>query len=217
MADSKAGAQRSGAPGHTAKARTTGNAATAGTKVLQSRSGNSTDPSPAPLDGVDHLASCCSISISFLISVDGAEGVPPMQPLQTENARLSLVSKLIQLGRMELALGELKLLKGRLHRHMGNGIAGSLVDESKEDKRLEMKATAAKLSPRIKGPGKENRAHVDPKAERDDLLTLLEFSHISASSSAFPLVISYQLAVLRCIAGLKRPDFIDVRIRCPSV
>jgi separase len=137
-----------------------------------------------------------------------------MQPLQTENARLSLVSKLIQLGRMELALGELKLLKGRLQRSMGNGI---VIDDSKEEKRLEMKATAAKLSLRMKGPGKENRADVDPKAESEDFSTLLEFSHISASSSAFPLVISYQLAMLRCIAGLKRPDFIDVGVHCPRI
>jgi separase len=214
--DSKIGTQRNVAPPpkDVSKGQTTGNSvAMGGSKVLQARCGNSPDPSSALLDGLDHLASCCSISISFLISVDGADGLPPMQPLQTENARLSLASKLIQLGKVELALSELKMLKGRLQRSMlsGNGIASWLVEEPKE-KRSEINNSVGKLSSRMKGPGKENGMEVDPKAERDDLLTILEFPQVSSSSPAFPLVISYQLAVLRCIAGLKRPDVIDVRI-----
>jgi len=65
---------------------------------------------------------CCSLSISFLISNESVEGVQPTQPLQTENARISLAGKLTALARYELALNELRLLKWRLLGLMrGNG------------------------------------------------------------------------------------------------
>jgi separase len=183
-----------------------------GTKVLQSRSGNSSDSALGSTDTIDHLADCCSISISFLISMESTEGVPNMQPLQTENARLSLSSKLIQLGRFERALNELKKLKWRLQLAMdiGNGIESWLIDayDTKEEKMAMQKAIGKVLT--TSRVGKENAVHVDSKAESEELSTLLEFPHISASSSAFPLVISFQLGVMRCITGLKRVEVIEV-------
>lgn len=135
-----------------------------------------------------------------------------MQPLQTENARLSLSSKLIQLGRFERALNELKKLKWRLQLAMdiGNGIESWLIDayDTKEEKMAMQKAIGKVLT--TSRVGKENAVHVDSKAESEELSTLLEFPHISASSSAFPLVISFQLGVMRCITGLKRVEVIEV-------
>lgn len=187
------------------KARTTSRLASAGSKVLQSRSENSGDISIPNLDAVDHLANCCSTSISFLISTESAEGAPSMQPLQTENARLSLSTKLIQLGRFETAMDELKLLKRRLQLVMngGSGVESWLVELKTED------PVAKKTAGRV--PTRPNISEADAKTEGEELSTLLEFPQVSTSSSAFILVISYQLAILRCIAGLKRPEMTEVK------
>jgi hypothetical protein len=82
--------------------------------------------------------------------MESTEGVPNMQPLQTENARLSLSSKLIQLGRFERALNELKKLKWRLQLAMdiGNGIESWLIDayDTKEEKMAMQKAIGKVLT-----------------------------------------------------------------------
>jgi separase len=182
------------------------------TKVLQSRSSNRNDsPSQTP-DSVDYLTSCCSIAISFLISIESSDGVPDMIPLQTENARLSLSSKLIQLERFEAAMQELKMLKRRLQLLMQ--LAGSIeswVVEGNETKNAHCEILG-KPRAKLKAPGKKNTTELDTKPEKEDPSKLLEFATISPSSSIFPLVISCQLATMRCISGLKRPDLIEVII-----
>lgn len=151
--------------------------------VLKARSGNINNMPLDTLDGVDYLAMCCSLAISFLISNESAEGIQPTQPLQTENARLSLAGKLTALARYELSINELKLLKWRLLGLMRGDKSGEswLVDVGK-------------------------------KVAKDDFSTLLEFPGVSASNPAFPLVIQCQLGVLRCILGMKQPGLADVRI-----
>jgi separase len=136
-----------------------------------------------------------------------------MQPLQTENARLSLSSKLIQLGRFERALNELKQLKGRLELAIesGNGVESWLVVDSKEVKMATQKAII-NISSKSKVVRKENIVNVDSKTEREELSILLSFPHISTSNSAFPIVIGFQLGVLRCIAGLKLVEMIEVTV-----
>ncbi|KAI5810824.1 peptidase family C50-domain-containing protein, partial [Pyronema omphalodes] len=176
----------------------------AGSKVLQSRSGNSDAATQDPQDAIDYLAECCSASISFLISVENAEGVPTMQPLQTENARLSLLTKLLQLGRFERALEELKQLKRRLQVTMGVAVSADLSGD-----KASVAKTTGKLSAKTKATGKENGIKNESLSSQDELVMLLEFPDISVSSAAFPLVISFQLAVLRCIAGLKRTESIE--------
>lgn len=160
-------------------------------------------------DAVDHLADCCSKSISFLISIESSEDVPSMQPLQTENARLSLSSKLLQLGRFERALHELRLLKQRLHLAMqsDDGTENQPVGGRKDDRSAAQKATG-KPRPKAGAAEKGNLATADARSGLSDLL---EFPEISASTPVFPLAIAYQLGVLRCVSGLKRTDIVDVR------
>jgi hypothetical protein len=184
----------------------------AASKVLQSRSGNSDAATQDPQDAVDYLAECCSASLSFLISVENAEGVPTMQPLQTENARLSLLTKLLQLGRFEKALEELKQLKRRLQVAMGVAVSADMSGD-----KASVAKTTGKLSAKSKAAGKENGIKNESLSSQDELAMLLEFPEISASSAAFPLVISFQLAVLRCIVGLKRTESIEVRELCCSL
>ena len=128
-----------------------------------------------------------------------------MQPLQTENARLSLSSKLIQLGRFEGALHELNLLKQRLLLAMqtDDGSENQPMDGRKGGKPAASRATG---KPRSKAGGGLAAVGAEP-----GLSDLLEFPEISASSPAFPLAIAYQLGVLRCVSGLKRTDIVDVR------
>lgn len=156
-------------------------------------------------DAVDHLADCCNKSISFLISIESSEGVPSMQLLQTENARLSLSSKLIQLGRFEGALHELNLLKQRLLLAMqtDDGSENQPMGGRKGDKPAASRTTG---KPRSKAGGGLAAVGAEP-----GLSDLLEFPEILASSPAFPLAIAYQLGVLRCVSGLKRTDIVDVR------
>lgn len=151
-------------------------------KVLKARSGNNNDMSLGASDGVDYLAMCCSFSISFLISNESVEGIQATQPLQTENARLSLAGKLTALGRYGVAMNELKLLKWRLLGLMRGDSGGEswLVDVRK-------------------------------KVAKEDFSTLLDFPGVSAMNSAFPLVIQCQLGILRCVVGMKKPGLADVR------
>jgi separase len=182
--------------GEVPKVRKTGRLVSA--NAIHSRSTNSNDSRSIAPDTIDNLSSCCSISISFLISIESAAGVPEMQLLQTENARLSLSSKLIRLGKYGTALKELKMLKRRLLAVMGkvvglraNGIDGGVPSKT--------------VNSGCKVIG-------DSEVHDPEFSTLLEFSQISTSSMAFPLVIACQLSMLRCVAGLKRPDLIEVRL-----
>ena len=121
-----------------------------------------------------------------------------MQPLQTENARISLSTKLIQLKKFDIAMKELRMLKLRLQLAMSGRV-------SADNWLQELQADDAALRASGRPVSKTKTAQPDGES-------LIEFSQIQPTSSAFPLLISYQLGVLRCVAGLKRSELIEVGI-----
>ncbi|PWW75361.1 hypothetical protein C7212DRAFT_358438 [Tuber magnatum] len=160
-------------------------------RPLHSRSSNRNDsPTPLKSDAAENLATCCSLAISYLNSITGSSNAPDIAPLQIENAQSSLILKLIQLGMFELGLKESRSLKRTLAEAMRNG---------KQDRPTPPLALVEK------GNSRENIS----KAEKEPVDKLLEFNNVVATNSAFPLVISCQLGILRCIAGLKRPDLVE--------
>ncbi|KAG0639234.1 peptidase family C50-domain-containing protein [Tuber brumale] len=164
-------------------------------RPLHSRSSNRNN-APAPLrpDTTENLATCCSLAISYLNSISGSSNAPDIAPLQIENAQSSLILKLIQLGMFELGLEESRSLKRTLVEAMGSG-GGS----EKQDR----------PTPAVALVEKEDLRRNVPKAQKEPIDKLLKFNDVAISSPAFPLVISCQLGILRCIAGLKRPELVE--------
>ncbi|CUS09257.1 unnamed protein product [Tuber aestivum] len=162
---------------------------TAGT--LHSRSSNRNgSPTSLKPDTTENLAACCSLAISYLNSISGSSNAPGIAPLQIENAQSSLILKLIQLGMFELGLKESRSLKRTLAEAMGSG---------RQDK----------SAPALVLAGKGNLRGNIPKIEKEPVDKLLDFNNVVTTNPAFPLVISCQLGILRCIAGLKRPELIE--------
>ncbi|KAH0612981.1 uncharacterized protein H6S33_009361 [Morchella sextelata] len=183
------------APEISAPARKTGKLVSTNSKPLQSRSANRNDTKSDP---IANLASCCALSISYLNSIQHTSSLPEMPPLQVETAQNSLLLKLIQLGMFEMALKEARSLKRKLTEHMQNGSA-----EEKQTNGVQI------VSAKSKHSGKEGGA---TKPEKESFSKMLEFKDVTASVPAFPLVISCQLGMLRCLAGLKRPELIEAII-----
>lgn len=177
--------------------------ATAG--PLQSRSPNRNDTRP---DSIVNLALCCALSISYLNSIQHASNLPELPPLQVETAQNNLVQKLIQLGMFEVGLKEARSLKRKLGEHMQNDAVDTQEDETKVPKaKGSLKLTLAKS----KVVGKGDAAGV-AKPEKESFSKILEFKKVVASGAAFPLVISCQLGILRCLVGMKRPELIEAGI-----
>lgn len=175
------------------------------TKLLQSRSASRND---TKLDSIVHLALCCALSISYLNSTQHASNLPELPLLQVETAQNNLVQKLIQLGMFEAGLKEARSLKRKLGEHMQNGVMDAQEDETEVPKaRGALKPTSAKS----RAVGKENVAGA-VKPEKESFSKILEFKQVITSKPAFPLVISCQLGILRCLVGMKRPELIEVRI-----
>lgn len=170
---------------------------------LQSRSPNRNDTRP---DSIVNLALCCALSISYLNSIQHASNLPELPPLQVETAQNNLVQKLIQLGMFELGLKEARSLKRKLGEHMQDDAVeedGTKVPKAKGS----LKSTSAKS----KVVGKENAAGA-AKPEKESFSKILEFKQVITSKPAFPLVISCQLGILRCLVGMKRPELIEAGI-----
>ncbi|KAG0138703.1 peptidase family C50-domain-containing protein [Tuber indicum] len=164
-------------------------------RSLHSRSSNRNDaPTLLRPDTTENLAICCSLAISYLSSISGSSNAPDIAPLQIENAQSSLILKLIQLGMFELGLKESRSLKRTLAGAVRSG-GGS----EKQDKPTPAVALAEK---------EDSRRNVS-KVQKEPIDKLLEFDDVVTSSPAFPLVISCQLGILRCIAGLKRPELVE--------
>lgn len=171
---------------------------------LQSRSANRNDTRP---DSVVNLALCCALSISYLNSIQHASNLPELPPLQVETAQNNLVQKLIQLGMFEVGLKEARSLKRKLGEHMQNGGVDAQEDEMNVPKaKGSLKSTSAKL--KVVG----GNAAGAVKLEKESLSKILEFEQVISSNPAFPLVISCQLGILRCLVGMKRPELIEAGI-----
>ena len=167
------------------------------TKVLQSRSLNRNDKPVADLDSLDHLAICCSMATTFLQSLEAVKGIPESKPLQTENTRSILATKLMQLGKYKFALAEWKKLKRRLEQliQADTGVESWVVkDEDSAPAKAARKGSTAE--------GED--------MDQEGFSRVLEFPQPPPSSPVLPLVIVCQLGILRCVAGLKRPDMVEV-------
>lgn len=194
-------------PENSAPARKTGKLAPTTNKPLQSRSANRND---TKLDSMANLASCCALSISYLNSIQHASNLPDLPPLQVETAQNNLVLKLIQLGMFEMGLKEARSLKRKLSGHMQSCV---VVDTEEDVAKVSAKAkgTLKATSANTRIIGKENVAGA-VKPEKEPFSKILEFKQVNTSKPAFPLVISCQLGILRCLTGMKRPELIEVRI-----
>jgi len=174
---------------------------TSTTRPLHSRSSSRNDP-PTPLkhDTTRNLATCCSLAISYLNSISKSSNAPDIAPLQIENAQSSLILKLIQLGMFELGLKESRSLKRTLAEAMGSRAGSQTQDKSMPDKSM----------PACLLVEEENSHGSILEVDKEPINKLLEFNDVATTSPAFPLVISCQLGILRCIAGLKRPELVEV-------
>lgn len=174
-------------------------------KPLQSRSASRNE---IKLDSIVHLALCCALSISYLNSTQHASNLPELPPLQVETAQNNLVQKLIQLGMFEAGLKEARSLKRKLGEHMQNGVVDAQEVETEISKgRGTLKSTSAKS----RAVGKGNVVGA-VKPEKESFSKIIEFKQVITSKPEFPLVISCQLGILRCLVGMKRPELIEVRI-----
>lgn len=178
-------------------------AATTTGKPLQSRSANRNDTKP---DSIVHLALCCALSISYLNSTQYASNLPELPPLQVETAQNNLVQKLIQLGMFEMGLKEARSLKRKLGEHMQSGVVDTQENEPKIPR---AKGTLKLTSAKLRVTGKENAAGA-VKPEKESFSKILEFKQVITSKPSFPLVISCQLGILRCLVGMKRPELVEV-------
>lgn len=192
---------------NSAPVRKPGKLASATGKPLQSRSANRNDTKS---DSIVNLALCCALSISYLNSTRHAPNLPELPLLQVETAQSNLVLKLVQLGMFEMGLKEARSLKRKLSEHMQSGMT---VDVEEDGVKIPSKAkgVAKSVSSQARAAGKENAAGV-VKSEKESFSKILEFKQVNASGSAFPLVISCQLGILRCLVGMKRPELIEVHI-----
>lgn len=179
------------------------------TKLLQSRSASRND---TKLDSIVHLALCCALSISYLNSTQHSSNLPGLPPLQVETAQNNLVQRLIQLGMFEAGLKEARSLKRKLGEHMQNGVVDVQEDETEVPKaKAKTKETLKSTSAKSRAVGKENVAGA-VKPGKESFSKIIEFKQVITSKPAFPLVISCQLGILRCLVGMKRPELIEVRI-----
>ncbi|KAI5795625.1 peptidase family C50-domain-containing protein [Geopyxis carbonaria] len=177
-------------------------------KALQARSGNRNDRL-ASLDSVDYLATCCSVSISYIQSIQIMENGVQNLSTQTENARLSLSQKLIQVGKFKFALKELKALKRKLEAIMQNkSSVGNWVTE--EDAKIVAQKPNKMSTTKKLTSGKENTEK--DANETENLSKILEFTHINPTSPAFPFVIACQLGILKCVVGLKQHEAMEAML-----
>ncbi|KAL7269465.1 separin protein [Rhizina undulata] len=188
---------------------------TSNARPLQSRSLNRTDhAAPTKPDPLLHLATCASVAVQYLYSIEKTSDVPPFPPLQIENAQSTLISKLVQLGMFEVALKEGRKLRRRMEEMMqSHSIGDSWVAGKNTDEQVRGgKAGIAKTKATKSSSGKDNLADAEQKVEKETVGNLLEFKNVVTTIPAFPLVISCQLGLLRSIAGLNKPEYVEAII-----
>jgi hypothetical protein len=167
------------------------------------------NPTATKQNNLINITASCSAAISFLETIEREDGIPELQPLQIENARYSLAAKLSQLEMYDSSFKELRSLKRRLEAIMRQSM-------EKESWLVETEEMPTKLSkPKTKANPKSTedpkKSNLNGELNPDDVSSLLEFANVTPSSFAFPLVIAYQMGVLRCILGFKKPNLLEVR------
>ncbi|KAG9189610.1 separase [Alternaria panax] len=138
---------------------------------------------PGPDPGLLATAECARTAFVYLGTPEAQKVLgKDSQELQYENGVLVLIGKLVALGLDNMAVKELRGLKRKLDRHLGQ-------NAGKE----EPKAGLQQLG----------------NAEKENLASLLDFVAIDSRSPAVPLVANFQIYTLRIVAKLKRPRTVE--------
>jgi separase len=139
-------------------------------------------------DGLVSTAECARIAFGYLGTPEATKVLgKDSQELQLESGILALVGKLVALGLDGLAIKEMRHLKKRLDRYLGQD-----TEVQRPTSRV-----AEKGPPRV-APG-----------EKESLASLLDFATVTPDSPALPLVINLQTYTLRVIAKLSRPRMVE--------
>jgi separase len=139
--------------------------------------------SSGPEAGLVATAECARTAFAYLGTTEAMKVLgKDAQELQYENGVLVLIGKLVALGLDSLAAKELRVLKRRLDRYLGQ-------DVGKEEA--------------------ETRPHRVATTEKESLASLLDFPTIDAKSPAVLLVANLQTYTLRVIAKLRRPRLVE--------
>lgn len=154
------------------------------------------------MDNIDYVASCCSVSISFLQVLEANDGSAGYELIK---ARWMLASRMVELRKFRFALKEFKTMKRRLEVIMGDEGKCRDVKEGDSLKQQKPAKTAAR-----KAPAEKENVPPGDSAEKDSS-RYLEFPTISTTHEAVPYVIKCQLGILHCALGLKRPDLVEVK------
>jgi separase len=142
----------------------------------------------SPDDGLVSTAECARIAFAYLGTPEATKVLgKDSQELQLESGILALIGKLVALGLDGLAVKEMRHLKKRLDKHLG------------QDNEVQRPASrvAEKVPPRT-APG-----------EKESLAALLDFATVAPDSPALPLVVNLQTYALRVIAKLSRPRIVE--------
>ncbi|KAH0538675.1 hypothetical protein FGG08_004750 [Glutinoglossum americanum] len=137
--------------------------------------------------GVLAIAECARLGFSYLRSLQTTDAEIP--PLQLENGMSALVGKLIALGFEELAVKEVRILRGRLETYRGEG-------------EYEPEGTA-------KG---RNIKRKDAKLEKETLASCLRFENTDAGDAVLALVVATQMQIMKLIASTKKPANIEAAL-----
>jgi separase len=138
---------------------------------------------PGPDAGLVATAECARAAFAYLGTPEAMKVLgKDSQELQYENGVLVLIGKLVMLGLDTLAVKELRALKRRLDRYLGQ-------DGGKDDA--------------------ETRPQKGVAKEKESLASLLDFPTIDPKSPALPLVANLQTYTLRVIAKLRKPRLVE--------
>ncbi|KAF2823475.1 hypothetical protein CC86DRAFT_469265 [Ophiobolus disseminans] len=133
-----------------------------------------------PDAGLVATAECARIAFTYLGTSEATKVLgKDSQELQLENGILALVGKLVALGLDGLAVKEMRHLKRRLDKYLGQ---------------------ESPAKPPGTGPGEK---------EKESMATLLDFGAINVESPAVPLIANFQIYVLRVMAKLNRPRIVE--------
>ncbi|TKA68951.1 hypothetical protein B0A49_04657 [Cryomyces minteri] len=161
------------------------NSPTSSSSLRRSASDSSAQHGPAPC--IVATAECARLAFAYLRSAQTEKTGAQAQPvLQLETGMLALVGKLVAHGLESLANQELRILKQRLE--------GFMVLENRQ---------GTKHGDSVVG------RTCPSTLEPETLAGLLHFEHINPESPALPLLVSYQMLVLKIIANTRRPAVIE--------
>ncbi|KAJ5745588.1 Peptidase C50 separase [Penicillium odoratum] len=140
--------------------------------------------SPTGVDvGVISAAECARIALSTLRALKNEQGTKEFQNMQLEQGVCVLAGKLISLGLNDIAVKELRSLKGRIQQHL-------------DMQKMGKKATSSHDA-------------VDEEAGKERMSDLLTFSNISNAQALYGLLVPFQANAMRLFTSDRKPSTIQ--------